>query len=70
MGKKLWTVNSNSTDNYCEVHMDMKEEYAYIKFYDIAGAYVKEEFKGKSLGYVSDAAENWAMGIKKVAGIS
>tara|TARA_R100001369_G_C3186350_1_gene142669 strand:+ start:117 stop:263 length:147 start_codon:yes stop_codon:yes gene_type:complete len=47
----------------------MKEEYAYIKFYDIAGAYVKEEFKGKSLGYVSDAAENWSVGIKKVEGI-
>ena len=49
----------------------MKEEFAYIKFYnDENGQMTIEEFHGKSLGYVEDAAENWALGVKKVAGIS
>jgi hypothetical protein len=48
----------------------MKEEFAYIKFYNPDNDKMKiEEFRGKSLGYVEDAAENWALGIKKVAGI-
>tara|TARA_B100000795_G_scaffold220994_1_gene175583 strand:- start:407 stop:556 length:150 start_codon:yes stop_codon:yes gene_type:complete len=49
----------------------MKEEFAYIKFYNADNHKMKiEEFHGKSLGYVEDAAENWALGVKKVAGIS
>ena len=50
--------------------MNMKEEFAYIKFYNPDNDTMKlEEFRGKSLGYVEDAAENWSVGIKKVEGI-
>ena len=71
MGKLLSKCESDRTNNYCEVHFDMKEEFAYIKFYNIEKDKMKiEEFRGKSLGYVEDAAENRALGIKKVAGIS
>ena len=71
MGKLITTFLSDRTNNYCEVHMDMKEEFAYIKFYNPDNDTMKlEEFRGKSLCYVEDAAENWALGIKKVAGIS
>ena len=71
MGKLITTFESDRTNNYCEVHMNMKEEFAYIKFYnDENGQMTIEEFHGKSLGYVEDAAENWALGVKKVAGIS
>jgi len=71
MGKLLSKFESDRTNNYCEVHFDMKEEFAYIKFYNIEKDKMKiEEFHGKSLGYVEDAAENWALGIKKVEGIS
>ncbi len=69
MGKKLYTIESERTSNYCEVHMNFKEEFAYIEFYHVNGKMKMEEFKGKSLGYVSDAAENWSVGIKKVEGI-
>ena len=70
MGKLITTFESDRTNNYCEVHMDMKEEFAYIKFYNADNDKMKiEEFRGKSLGYVEDAAENWALGIKKVSGI-
>ena len=71
MGKLITTFESERTNNYCEVHMNMKEEFAYIKFYNADNDKMKiEEFHGKSLSYVEDAAENWALGVKKVAGIS
>jgi hypothetical protein len=70
MGKKLWTYKSNTTDNYCEVHMDFKEEFAYIKYFNVDnGKMKKEEFRAHTVRYASDAAENWAAGIKKVEGI-
>ena len=34
MGKLITTFESDRTNNYCEVHFDMKEEFAYIKFYN------------------------------------
>ena len=30
--------------------------------------FFEEEFPGKSVNYVEDAAENWALGIKKLEG--
>lgn len=42
------------------------EEGTYaIEFFDTRGEMIKrEEFPGKSIAYVEDAAENWAEGIK------
>lgn len=40
-----------------------------IHYYNINGDLFKSEsFSGKSLRYVEDAAENWAMGIKVLNG--
>ena len=68
MGKKLSTYYKDDESAYCEIHVDFKEEYFYIKYYkkDASGWFHKEEFKGKSHRYVEDAAENWALGIKKI----
>lgn len=46
------------------------EEAGYvIRYYDAAGnLFQTEEFPGKSLHYVEDAAENWTMGIKTLNG--
>lgn len=40
-----------------------------IEYYDQGGTlFHTEDFSGKSLRYVEDAAENWAMGIKVLNG--
>lgn len=66
MGRKLSTYYADIPENgYCEVHFDYKEEYAYVKYFDGNNKmFYTEDFKGKSIRYVEDAAENWALGIK------
>jgi len=68
MGKKLSTYWSDvEAGKYCEIHIDLKEEYFYIKYFDDAGnMFYSEDHKGKSLRWAEDAAENWALGIKKI----
>lgn len=67
MGKKLSTYYSDTDKSYCEIHINYKEEVAYIKYFDDNGKrFFTEEFPNKSLRYVEDAAENWTMGIKKL----
>jgi len=40
-----------------------------IRYYDLSGDRFKsEDFPGKSLRFVEDAAENWTMGIKTLNG--
>ena len=52
---------------YAEVHMNFKEEFAYIKYCDEnEKQFFSEDFPNKSIRYVEDAAENWALGIKKI----
>ena len=72
MGKKISTyyVGKDGKDGHCEVHIDYKEELLYIKYFDNNGKFFfKEEFPGRSMRYVEDAAENWALGIKKLEDI-
>ena len=68
MGKKLSTFWKDDESQFCEIHVDFKEEYFYIKYFnkDAAARFHTEEFRGKSLRYVEDAAENWALGIKQI----
>ena len=68
MGKKLSTFYKDDMSEYCEIHIDHKEELFYIKYYqkDAAKWFHTEEFNGKSLRYVEDAAENWALGYKEI----
>ena len=70
MGRKLSTYYADPPGRgYCEIHFDFREEFAYIKYYDDKGnMFFTEDFKGKSLRYVEDAAENWALGYKKLEG--
>lgn len=70
MGRKLHTYYAEPEGRgYCEVHFDFKEEYAYIKYFDEHGiVFYVEDFKDKSLTYVESAAENWALGHKKLEG--
>jgi len=55
--------------HYCEVKINSKEEHFYIKYYDSKGkCYHREDTEhiNKSLRWCEDAAENWALGIKKL----
>jgi len=67
MERKLSTYYSDRGDGYAEVYFDFKEEQANIKYYtDDGKLFYTEDFPGKAIGYVEDAAENWALGIKKL----
>ena len=71
MGRKLSTYYSEIGKGYCEVHMDFKEEMAYIKYFDNNGKmFFTEDFPEKSIHYVNDEAENWCVGIKKLENIA
>lgn len=67
MGKKISTYYSDHGKGYCEIHFDFKQEFAYIKYFDNNDKlFFTEDFPNKSMRYVEDAAENWALGIKKL----
>lgn len=67
MGKKISTYYAESGKGKADVCMDFKEEIAYIEYFDSNDkCFFREEFPNKSLHYVEDAAENWALGIKKI----
>jgi len=68
MIRKISTVYSEHNEGRCDVILDLKEEMFYIEYYDSNGKlFFTEEFPNKSMRYVEDAAENWALGIKKLA---
>jgi len=67
MGKKISTYYPDVGKGWAEIHIDAKEELLYIKYFNEGGAsFFTEEFPNKSMQYVQDAAENWALGIKKL----
>ena len=67
MSKVMSRTESQILDNaYCEIKLTPDSDTFYIDFF-VEGKSVKtEEFPGKSLHYLNDAAENWATGIKKI----
>ena len=68
MNKHLSTYYADPPNEgqYCEVHFDFKEEYAYLTYHEENGKrFFKEDFPNKSLRYVEDAAENWTKGMIK-----
>ena len=51
---------------YCEIKLTPDSDTFYIDFF-VEGESVKtEEFPGKSIHFLNSAAENWAVGIKKI----
>lgn len=67
MGKHISTYYSDDDRGYCELHVNYKEEMFYLKYFDDNGKqFFVEDFPNKSMRYVEDAAENWALGIKKL----
>ena len=70
MGREITTHYADNDKGKAIVFMDFKEEMAYIEYYDENDKFFfKEEFPNKSIRYVEDAAENWALGIKKLEDI-
>lgn len=67
--RKISTHHSEQGKGYAEVWMDFKEEVAFIKYFDDNdNKFFEEDYPNKAIGYVEDAAENWANGIKKLEG--
>tara|TARA_R110000796_G_scaffold22986_6_gene66140 strand:+ start:515 stop:769 length:255 start_codon:yes stop_codon:yes gene_type:complete len=67
--RKISTYPSDLGKGYAEVWMDFKEEVAFIKYFDDNNnKFFEEDFPNKAISYVEDAAENWALGIKKLEG--
>lgn len=62
-----WAGNGN--EGRAEVHKNIEEGTCFIRYFDSNNKmFFTEEFPDKSIHYVEDAAENWALGIKKLAG--
>ena len=67
--RKISTYYSDHGEGYAEVWMYFKEELAFIKYFDDNDSkFFEEDFPNKAIRYVEDAAENWALGIKKLEG--
>jgi len=70
VGKKISTYWSDIEEgHYCEIHLNQREEYFYIKYFDADDkVYHREDTEhiGKSIRWCNDAAENWALGYKKI----
>jgi hypothetical protein len=59
----------NANAARAEVLKNEAGSYYYIDYYDAGGNKVfTEAFPDKSIQYVEDAAENWAVGIKVLKG--
>jgi len=67
MSKVISRTESQILDNaYCEIKLTPDSDTFYIDFF-VEGKSVKtEEFPGKSIHFLNSAAENWAVGIKKI----
>jgi len=67
MSKVISRTESQILDNaYCEIKLTPDSDTFYIDFF-VEGKNVKtEEFPGKSIHFLNSAAENWAVGIKKI----
>lgn len=63
----LLTVFENSEKAMRAELFDTKEGYR-IDYYGPSGLLQSENFKGVSVHYAQDAAENWLQGIKKLNG--
>ena len=58
-----WRDSDNAT---AEVYGNDEDGYS-IQYYDSSGMLLdKESFPGKTARFHEDAAENWALGIKKL----
>lgn len=67
MIRKISTYYADDNSGHCDVNLDLKTEMFFIEYFDTNGKmYFTEEFPNKSLRYVEDAGENWALGIKKL----
>lgn len=64
MGKKLNTFFHTDGKKFAEIHLESRDEYFYVKFFEGDGRLIEtRHFEGKSLHYVSDAVENWCANI-------
>ena len=64
MGRKISTYYTDNDKGHCEVHMDFKNEYAYIKYFDNNGKlFHTEEYPNKTVAYVENIAEDWVLGV-------
>lgn len=68
MEKHISTYFADNDEGRAEVWVNFKEEAFFIRYFDSnEKQFFTEEFPNKSMRYVEDAAENWALGIKKLA---
>jgi hypothetical protein len=67
MGNKISTFFAENNMGRAEVYHDHAAHY--IEYYDQNGnMFHTEQFPGRSIHYVEDAAENWTLGIKQLNG--
>jgi hypothetical protein len=65
----ITTVYKEESGGKARAEIELEGGGYEITYYDTRGeAFQTESFPGKSLRYVEDTAENWALGIKVLNG--
>ena len=63
MGKRIKTLFHNDGKKFAEIHLEVKDEHFYVKFFENDGRLIKSiDYPGKPLRFVTDAVENWCDG--------
>lgn len=70
MNTKATTISTFFAENNAgRAEVKQYVDSYFIEYYDGSGEYLSTEtFSNKSIFYVEDAAENWALGIKQLNG--
>jgi hypothetical protein len=64
MGKKLNTHFHNDGKKFAEVHLETRDEFFYVKFFENDGRLIEtRQFEGKTLGEVNDVVESWCNNV-------
>jgi hypothetical protein len=67
MIKHLSTYYSDNGEGQAEIYVDLEKDQFHITYVNAKGEqFFTEEFPDKSIHFLEDAAENWALGIKKL----
>ena len=60
MGQKLDTFSRNGQQDFCEVHVNPKEEIFYIKYFKDQKLSETVEYPGESYASVKQKASEWS----------
>ena len=65
MGKRIKTIYTDDDRGWAEIHMDVKDEHFYIKYFTELGSLISiDEYPNKPLIEVEEIAKQWISNYK------